>query len=93
MSVNSDGMKIFKSSSEDGWPIVCRLLNVPHKKMFLVGTYMGPGKLQSCDKYLNEFVDECNDLIREGITIGGKKYSFRIYFGVFDAPAKSFQRM
>ena len=89
MSINADGMRVYKSSQDTAWPILCRVLNVPVVKIFLIAIYLGPSKPTSCEKYLESFITECNKMITEGVRIGTENYSFEILYGIFDAPAKS----
>ena len=56
---------------------------------FVIGIFYGRSK-PSDTNFLQEFVDECLHLEREGININDEHYDFRISRFIADAPARSF---
>lgn len=90
--INVDGLPLFKSSCNELWPILGKIINVPSVKsiIFPIGIYCGPGKPKSCTEYLKEFVEETKKLIRDGLCINDKVLSISIKGFILDTPAKSF---
>ena len=60
------------------------------KDPFLIGLYSGCVKPVSVDEYLSDFVEEVQVLEQLGVSIGEKKFDFRISAVICDAPARSF---
>lgn len=84
--INIDGLPISKSSTNAFWPILASLFG--SRNVFMVGLYYGQSKPADCVTYLDDFVEECNTLTKNGIVINDRKYLFCIYLIVCDAPAK-----
>lgn len=90
ISFNSDGLNLYKSCKLTCWPVLCMLLTVPDVVIFVSQIYVGPNKPTCCDAHFKLFVEECNDLIANGIDINNSHYDFQVKYVVFDLPAKSF---
>lgn len=88
IAVRIDGLPLFKSSSDQFWPIFAYIH--PNGRVFPVGIYCGKDKPSDSNKFILHFVEEAKLLTQNGIKINGKMYSFRVNVLCCDAPAKSF---
>lgn len=88
IQIGIDGLPISKSSSNQLWPILGRIM--PDDKVFLIGCYFGKTKPADANKFLQQFVDEISNLINNGITYNETTFSILIHSIICDAPAKSF---
>lgn len=89
LSVNIDGLPVYKSKNSCLWPIQCSIVNIPTSKPFIVALYYSHHKPQNLD-FLKEFVNELKELMDNGICINDgsvKKVLLRCF--VCDAPAKA----
>lgn len=87
--VGIEGLPIFKSSTDQFWPIlayVCPNSN----KVFPIGIFYSREKLIDSNDFLKEFFDEEKVLIENGIWINNKIYNISINSFCCDAPSKSF---
>lgn len=91
ISVNIDGLPIFKSSSKSFWPILCRITSIDALKseVFCVAIYEGESKAEP-NQFLKNFVEEAEVLSINGITIRSIIHKFRISSLICDTPAKSY---
>ncbi|EFN72002.1 hypothetical protein EAG_06099, partial [Camponotus floridanus] len=90
--INIDGLPLFKSSSDQVYPILCTVVSVSklRNKVFPIGIYYGKEKPANLEDYLEDFIIEVKNLKNNGLHF--KNYTVwldGIYF-VCDAPAKSF---
>jgi hypothetical protein len=90
LQFNVDGIPLFKSSSLSLWPILCLIHNIGHKEPFVVGLFCGKVKPSSASEFLSDFVADLLTILREGLSINGKIYSFSLHSFVCDAPARAF---
>jgi len=88
IAVGIDGLPLFKSSSDQFWPILAYIH--PNGRVFPIGIYCGKDKPSDSNKFILDFVEEAKLLTQNGIKINGKMYSFRVNVLCCDAPAKSF---
>ena len=88
ISINIDGLPLFKSSRTQTWPI---LINVhPSSTVLVSGVFVGDSKQGDVNDYSNEFVSELKWLILEGFVHKSKKYNINIRSFICDAPARDF---
>lgn len=71
------------------WPISCLVKNFKSKP-FIVGLFCGTAKPKPLDEYLNNFVDELSDLLKNGFNFNNKIYIIKVYSFICDAPAKAY---
>ena len=88
LTVNNDGLPIFKSNTMSSWPILVRIDNLRPHKIFPVTVTAGQGKPSSLD-YIKEFTDEMKDLMRDGLHFRGRKFPIKVRAFVCDAPARA----
>lgn len=91
LQINCDGLPLYKSSSKEFWPILCKVHNIPDiYKPFPVAIFSGNGKPNNVHSYLNDFICEINELTREGIIIDERIFRVHIMCFICDRPARSF---
>jgi len=90
--INIDGLPLFKSSRSEVYPILCTVVSIPElrKKVFPVGIYYGIEKPNNLNEYLQDFIDEINNLIEHGLHFGNHISFLNGTYFVCDAPAKSY---
>ena len=87
LSLNIDGLPLFKSSNSTLWPVLCAIHLEP-AVIFPVTLTLGPSKPQDL-MFLDEMVSELADIIKNGIEFQGKNISVHLRCVVCDAPAKA----
>lgn len=90
VSFNIDGLPLYSSSNLQLWPILGLIKNTSTQHVFPVGIFCGNSKPVPLSYFLENFIDECIFLTREGFIFQGKKFSFEIHSFICDAPAKAF---
>ena len=85
LTVNIDGLPLFKSSSLQLWPILIRFSSF---KPVPVAFYCGYKK-PDMGEYLVEFVDEMEKLLSEPLVVNGSSYELSVYTFTCDAPARA----
>lgn len=89
--INVDGVPLYKSSSMQLWPILCKVFNQPDiYKPFLVAVYCGKQKPSNVNNYLRKFVTEVNHLQDVGIRINDVFFEISIKAFICDRPARAF---
>ena len=89
---NMDGVPIFKSSNLEFWPILGKIFSYDsfNYKPFVVAIHSGVSKPKSLERYLSDFVEELNNLLKHGIVIHGQTFAVEVMCFVCDRPARSF---
>jgi hypothetical protein len=87
LSVNIDGVPLFKSSNAQFWPILCKFYDFPP---FVVALYCGNQKPTPLSDYVEDFIREINILRRNGLVLNDKTFTVTIKCFVCDAPARSY---
>lgn len=98
LSLFTDGIPIFHSSSTTIWPVYLQILNLPAKirmqsdNILLPGLWVGPKK-PPMRYLLQKVIESLSSLSSSGTTIctssGPMVVRARIVMGIFDLPAKS----
>lgn len=90
VSINIDGLPLFKSSSSQFYPILCIVNNVKiQPNIFPIGIYHGSEKPNDFNDMLSDFVNESLKLTTDGLIIKNKHTKFKITMFLFDAVAKA----
>lgn len=89
LQINMDGIPLFKNSRTQFWPILCRVVNGSDRNPFVVSVYCGLTKPPSVSEYVMPFLNEYEELKRNGIRIGDSHCTIRIQALICDAPARS----
>jgi hypothetical protein len=90
LQINVDGLPLFKSSSQQFWPILALIEEDPIRSPFLIGLYCGYSKPTDASEYLSDFVAEMGKLASDGLEYQSKKIQIEISCFVCDAPARAF---
>lgn len=89
IDINIDGIPLSKSSEKHFWPILGKFRDL--KYPFVIAVYLGSGKPNDVNVFLEEFVAEVANLQENGFEWSdGTIYQFRIDNFVLDAEARSF---
>lgn len=89
--INVDGIPLYKSSSIQFWPILCKVFNQPDiYKLFVVAVCCGKQKPINANNYLRKFVAEVNHLQEVGIQINDLLFQISIKAFICDRPARAF---
>lgn len=89
ISVNIDGLPVFRSKNIQLWPILCLVKNI-QTSPFAVGIFCGTSKPQPLDAFLEDFVCELNNLLDNGYSYNGSLYHIVIHSFICDAPARAY---
>ena len=87
LSINIDGIPLFKSSSRQMWPILACFDN---SDIFIIAIFCGDHKPNNINDYLSDFVSEWNQLRQNGIVFNGHHLSIEIKSFICDAPSRAF---
>ena len=88
LSLNIDGLPLFKSSNNTLWPILCGIMNVEPVTVFPVALTYGRSKPSNLE-FLQDTIDDLNVLLNDGLDIGERVIPISIRCIVCDAPAKA----
>lgn len=87
LSVNIDGIPLFKSSGVQFWPILAKS---GHFDPFIVAIFSGQRKPSPLEDYLKEFLTEYKHLKENGLVFKDRTYNIHIEALVCDAPARAY---
>lgn len=88
LALNVDGVPLFASSKYSLWPVLCSVMNVAHRQVFVVALYGGYSKPSDLH-FLDESVSELQVLVRDGLTCDGRKIACTAKMCVCDAVARA----
>lgn len=89
--IDVDGLPMSKSGIKHMWVNACKVHSIPDVyKPFPVAIFYGNGKPSSTEAYLDEFIDEMNDLLTNGLDIFGQHFEVSLKCFVCDTPARAF---
>ena len=86
VSINIDGMPLYRSSHVSVWPILLKVHGV--FRPLIIGIYVGLHK-PPLEDYLQHLIDELNILKTTGMHINGYNFKFTKVLFVCDAPARA----
>ena len=86
ITINVDGLPLFKSSNLQLWPILGLIENY----IFIIALFCGDGKPDCLDGFLNDFLKESLLLSGEGLYYNDKKIDVTLKAFICDAPSRSF---
>jgi len=87
LTINIDGLPIFKSSKTHFWPILAKFSKF---EPFLVGLYYGNSKPEQVHDYLRDLIAELQVLMRNGVLHKTTVHKVTLRAFVCDAPARAF---
>ena len=88
ISLNIEGLPLFKSSNKTLWPVLCGIMNVQPVAIFPVALTYGRSKPTDL-LFLQDTVDELNYLLGHGLNVDGKVIPVTLRCIVCDAPARA----
>lgn len=89
ISFNVDGLPLYNSSNIQLWPILGTIKNYPCDP-FAIGIFCGSSKPAPLSSFLEEFINELCDLLKNGFEFQNKMYEVEVHSFVCDAPARAF---
>ena len=87
LSLNIDGVPLFKSRNKSCWHILCAIVNLKPLLVFPVALTFGGTKPDNLD-FLKETICDLKDLIEKGLHVDDKIFIISIKNIICDAPAK-----
>lgn len=87
LSVNIDGIPLFKSSGIQFWPILAKF---SHFDPFIVAIFCGQKKPSPLEEFLSDFLNEYKHLQDNGISYEDQTYTVQIEALICDAPARAY---
>ena len=88
ISLNVDGLPLFKSSGKSLWPVLCAIVNIKPIVVFPVVLTCGDSKPKDLD-FSDELIDDLNYCLENGVQDGERILSVTIRCVVCDAPARA----
>ena len=90
ISLNIDGLPIFKSTQSSVWPVLCAL-HVPGQRLtvFPITLTYGSSKPTSLD-FLDDAITDVKNLLEHGLEYAGTVIDVKLSCVVCDAPARAF---
>lgn len=91
LNIGIDGVPITNSSGSSFWPILGLIVDETVKlDPIVIGCYHGEKKPKDANNFLQTFVDEAKDLLKQGLSIDDYSIDIKIKAFSCDAPALSF---
>ena len=88
LSLNIDGVPLFKSSNISAWPILCCIDNLSPEIVFPIAFVIGKSKPSNLD-FLVETIDDLNKGFSEGLQFEGIQFKISLTCIICDAPARA----
>ena len=89
--VSGDEMPLTKSGYKDLWVTSVKVHYKPDiYKPFPVGVFYGRHQRKSADSYLENLIEDLNDLLESGIDISDRHYEVRLKCFICDTPARAY---
>nr|XP_047128984.1 uncharacterized protein LOC124809195 isoform X3 [Hydra vulgaris] len=86
ITINVDGLPLFKSSNLQLWPILGLIENY----IFIIALFCGDAKPNCLDDFLNDFIKEFLLLTNEGFYYNNNKFKVTLKAFICDAPSRCF---
>lgn len=89
LSFNMNDIPLFKSNKLQLWPILRRIKNwrcIP----FVISLFCGTSKPKPLDLFLTNFINESNELLKNGFNFNENIFKIEIHSFVCDAHARAF---
>ena len=87
VQMNFDGLPLFKSSKQVLWPLLCTFRNLLPIIVFPLIVLCGTSKPTNLE-FIKETINQVNSVIQQGMLVGRKFISFKLFGIVADAPAR-----
>lgn len=91
IQIHADAMPVTKSGTHNFWVLLGKV-HFDHDiyQPFEIAIFQGQNKPKSSQEFLDRFVDEFNQLQRDGIEISDKRFHVALKCIIADTPARSF---
>lgn len=91
ININIDGLPLFKSSRNQFWPILGKIVGT-HQfvEPFVIAMFHGKGKPSSVTQFLQPFIAEYTNLNSEGFMYKNRRYFVQLNAVLADTPARNF---
>ena len=91
LQYNADGIDLTNSGDTGMWVLSGKVFYKPDiYKPFPIAIYCGNSKPGNVDEFLNDFVEELNELQANGIIISDQRFNVRTHCFICDMPARAF---
>lgn len=92
LMVGLDGLPISKNPPSQLWPILGYFFNLAlnNIKVFIIGCYYGKPKPEDSNEFLEDFVNEINDIVNNDIVFNNTRVKVILKAIIYDVPAKSY---
>lgn len=90
LQVNFDGLPLFKFSSFEFRPTLGHIFYKNLYDPFVIALHFGKGKPKDLNQFLANFIQELNDILKNGLEIGGKLFNIKFTGFVCDIPARCY---
>ena len=87
LSINIDGIPLFRSSSRHLWPILASFEN---SDIFIIAIYCGDHKPNCVHEYLSDFIADWKEMKQTGFVYNEKQFDLETKCFSCDAPARPF---
>lgn len=88
ISLNIDGLPLFRSSQMEFWPVLCAIVNMHPTIVFPVALTCGKSKPKNLD-FLTDTIEELKVVLHNGLKDGDDTIPVKLRCIVCDAPAKA----
>ncbi|XP_046857689.1 LOW QUALITY PROTEIN: uncharacterized protein LOC124451107 [Xenia sp. Carnegie-2017] len=88
ISLNVDGLPLFKSSAKNIWPVLYAILNIKPVVVFPIVLTWGDSKPKDFE-FLDEFIKDLKGILERGVQEGEKVLTVTVRGIVCDAPART----
>ncbi len=88
ISLNVDGLPLFRSSGKNLWPVLCAIVNIKPVVVFPVVLTCGDSKPKDLE-FLDELIRDLNNILESGVQDGKRVLSVTVRCIVCDAPARA----
>lgn len=90
LQLNCDGASISTSSTSQFWPLLVAIQADFYSEPFLVGIFHGYSKPKDVNVFLLPFVNDMENIAKNGINVNGKVITVILNTIICDAPAKAY---
>ncbi|XP_055585464.1 uncharacterized protein LOC129738304 [Uranotaenia lowii] len=90
INVNIDGLPLYNNGTEQVWPILFNVAHHPEISPMVIGIYEGKTKPGNIEEFLEPFVEEAVQILKNGIIINNFLLEVRIRAFICDSPARAF---
>ena len=88
ISLNIDGLPLFKSSNTNLWPVLCAIVNVKPAMVFPVVLTCGSSKPKDLE-FFDDLIKDLDNVLKNGVQDGNRVLQVSLRCCVCDAPARA----